>query len=108
MEKAAVVERIQAKRQKKGFYSMYDAIVDESMDKGVMKNARLVVLRGKRKGASTDFLADVSQLSLSKVKNMFKGYDVVYQLWANNKPAVAVDHLTEEEVTYLMNLFGEK
>jgi hypothetical protein len=108
MEKAAVVEKIQAKQKKKGFYSMYDAIVDESMDKGAMKKARLLVLRGKWKGASADFLADQSELSLSKVKNMLKGYDVVYQLWANKKPAVAVDHLTEEEVNYLMNLFGEK
>jgi hypothetical protein len=108
MEKAAVVEKIQAKQKKKGFYSMYDAIVDESMDKGAMKSARLTVLRGKWRGLPTDILADVSQLSLSKVKNMLKGYDVVYQLWANKKPAVAVDHLTEEEVNYLMNLFGEK
>jgi hypothetical protein len=104
MEKAAVVEKIQAKQKKKGFYSMYDSIIDD----GAMKKARLVVLRGKWKGATADFLADVSQLSLSKVKNMLKGYDVVHQLWANKKPAVAVDHLTEEEVNYLMNLFGEK
>ena len=87
---------------------MYDAILDDSRKETTMKNARLVVLRGKRKGASTDFLADVSQLSLSKVKNMLKGYDVVYQLWANSKPAVAVEHLTDDEVSYLMNLFGEK
>jgi hypothetical protein len=87
---------------------MYDAIVDESMDKGAMKKARLMVLRGKWKGAPADFLADQSALSLTKVKNMLKGYDVVYQLWMNNKPPVAVDHLTEEEVNYLMNLFGEK
>jgi hypothetical protein len=104
MEKAAVVEKIQAKQKKKGFYSMYDAIVDESR----MQQTRLMVLRGKWKGASADFVADLSALSLTKVKNMFKGYDEVYQLWSNNKPAIAVNHLTEEEVSYLMKLFGEK
>ena len=108
MEKAAVVEKIQAKHQKKGFYSMYDALMDENRKESTMKKARLVVLRGKWKGASADFLADLSELPLPKVKSMLKGYEAVYQLWVNNKPAVAVDHLTEEEVSYLMNLFGEK
>ena len=108
MEKAAIVEKIQAIHPKKRFYSMYDAILDDSRKESTMKKARLVILRGKWKGAAADFLADQSELSLSKVKNMLKGYELVYQLWANNKPAVAVDHLTEEEVNYLMNLFGEK
>ena len=104
MEKAAVAEKIQSKRTKKGFYSIYDSLIDE----GSMKQARLMVLRGKWRGASVDFLADQSALPLTKVKNMLKGYDAVYQLWSNNKPVVGIAHLSEEEVSYLVNLFGEK
>ncbi len=120
MEKAAVMEKIQTKRAKKDFYSVYDAIVDEGelrgelrgklegRSEGEMKKARLVVLRGKWKGASADFLADQSELPLTEVENMLKSYDTIFQLWSNKKMVNAIPHLTEEEVTYLIALFGQK
>ena len=104
MEKAAVMEKIQAKRAKKDFYSMYDAIVDESQS----KKARLIVLRGKWKGGSADYLADLSELPHREVKNMLKDYDTVFQAWSNKKPIPSVPNLTDEEVKHLLALFAKQ
>ena len=74
MEKAAVMEKIQAKRVKKDFYSMYDAIVDEGKIEGKIEGkreaTRLLLLRGRWKGASADFLADQSELPFTEVERV--------------------------------------
>lgn len=118
MEKAAVAKTIEKKRTQRGFYSMYDALVDENtqkglekglekgVEKGVLKKARLTVLRGKWKGATADYLADLSELPYPDVEKMLIDYDTVYQSWLDKK-AAQVTHLSEEEVSYLIGLFGQ-
>jgi hypothetical protein len=114
MEKAAVATTIEKKRTQRGFYSMYDALVDENMqkglekglEKGVLKKARLTVLRGKWKGATADYLADLSELPYPDVEKMLEDYNKVYQSWLG-KTEPKVTHLSKEEVSYLINLFGQ-
>ena len=78
---------------------------------GEMRNKRKMVLRGKWKTAPADFLADQSELSLEEVNNLFKGYDAVYAAWRTNKHIspenVQTKHLTESEITYLLDLFNK-
>lgn len=71
--------------------------------------ARLMVLRGKWKGASGDFLADQSELPLQEVKDLFNGYDEVFAFWQKNRHSVSIQtkHLTEAEITYLLDLFNK-
>ena len=127
MEKAAVIQKIQTKRVKRDFYSIYDALRDdaitegkqegiqlgklegklEGMQEGEVKKARLVVLRGKWKGASADYLADLSELPFTEVENIIKGYDVVYKSWINKKVIKSTAHLSKEEVNYLIDLFNK-
>ena len=84
----------------------------EGRHEGEHSKARLVVLRGKWRGASVDFLADQSELPYQEVADMLNDYNEVYQFWSNkkgNKKALLeVAHLSEQEVRYLMNLFAEK
>jgi hypothetical protein len=90
----------------------YQALRQEGRQEGRHERARLDILRGRFKGASADFLAYQSELPLAEVENMLKGYDKVYQFWANKKQdkgaILEVAHLSEQEVRYLMNLFTEK
>jgi predicted transposase YdaD len=94
----------------------YQALRQEGRQEGRQEarqeGARLRILRGRFKGASADFLAYQSELSLTEVENMLRGYDKVYQFWANKKrdkgAILEVAHLAEQEVRYLMNLFTEK
>ena len=115
MEKVAVAKTIEKKRtQQRGFYSMYDALVDENqqkglekgLEKGVLKKARLTVLRGTWKGATADYLADLSELPYSDVTKMLEDYPKVYQSWLD-KTEAQVTHLSKEEVSYLINLFEQ-
>jgi hypothetical protein len=116
MEKAAVMQRVQTTRTKKDFYSMYDSIIDEGVEKGIEKGiekgalskARLVVLRGKWRGASAAYLADLSELPLSEVENMLNAYDIVHNCWKNKKKMGAIAPLSEQEVHYLLDLFEKK
>jgi hypothetical protein len=76
--------------------------------KGTLQKARLTVLRGKFRGATTDFLADVSELSYDEVENLLKGYNQVYDMWQTkdfeNK---VIDYLSIDEVNYLLELFDK-
>ncbi len=122
MEKAAVAQIIEKKRTKRGFYSLYDALRDEAVaegrqtgieqgieqgiKKGALKNARLTVLRGKWRDMTIDYLVDLSQLPQQDVEKMLGDYEKVYQSWLDKK-AVQVAHLSEDEVSYLIHLFGQ-
>ena len=68
----------------------------------------MVVLRGKWRGASADYLADLSELPFPEVENMLNAYDMVYNLWQNKKPIGAIAHLSDQEISYLIGLFGKK
>ena len=85
--------------------------VQEWLMKGEMKQKRKMVLRGKWKTAPADFLADQSELSLEEVNNLFKGYEMVYAAWQTNRHIapenVLTNHLTESEITYLLDLFNK-
>jgi hypothetical protein len=61
-------------------------------------------------GATADFLADISDLPVSNVEDMFKSYDDVYRFWSNKRTdkKALIEHLSEQEVRFLMNLFNEK
>lgn len=84
--------------------------IQEGEQKGETKKARQTVLRGRWKDASTDLLADISELPYVEVENLVKGYDEVYELWKKNKGQVnkmpKIAHLAKEEVEYLVNLFN--
>jgi hypothetical protein len=92
-------------KQKEGVMNTYQALRQEGRQEGRQDKARLVVLRGKWKGATADYLADLSELPYTEVVNMLKDYNKVYQLWANKKAAGTIAYLTDEEVRYLMDLF---
>ena len=77
------------------------------IQEGQTQKARLVVLRGRWKGLSADFLVDVSELSHVEVENLLKGYDQTYQLWQSKKKPAKVEHLTKNEVDYLLDLFDK-
>jgi Putative transposase, YhgA-like len=102
--------------QKEGVMTTYQVWVNkgkqEGKQEGERSKARLVVLRGRWRGASVDFLADQSELPYQEVADMVNDYNEVYQFWSNkkgNKKALLeVAHLSEQEVRYLMNLFSEK
>ena len=75
---------------------------------GQHEKARLSVLRGRYRGASADFLADISELPYSEVENILKAYDQVRVMWLNrdfeNKN---IEHLSISEVNYLLDLFDK-
>jgi Putative transposase, YhgA-like len=112
MEKAAVMQRVQTTRTKKDFYSMYDSIIDEGVEKGIekgaMTKARQMVLRGKWKGLSADYLADLSELPFSEVENMLNAYDALLKLWQKKQQIGTIAHLSDQEVKYLLDLFAKK
>ena len=85
--------------------------LQEGLHEGEMKKARLVVLRGRWKGASADFLADQIELPYQDVENLFKAYDKVYRLWQKNKDnkdyTPKIEHLSAQEVRYLIDLFNK-
>ena len=73
---------------------------------------RKSVLRGLFLGQNTEFLAFTTEMPISEVENLSKGYDVVYRFWSTKrslkKAIIEAIHLSESEVRYLMNLFSEK
>lgn len=79
----------------------------EGRQEGEIKKARLVVLRGRWKGLSADFLADVSELPYPVVENLLEGYEQTYRLWKEKKTDKTVEHLSKEEVNYLLDLFDK-
>ncbi len=87
----------------------YQALKKEGRVEGEINKARLMILRGKWKGATADFLVDQSELSFSEVEKLLKGYDKAYKSWKSDKKTlVPVEHLTEQEVQYLFDLFEKK
>jgi hypothetical protein len=80
--------------------------------RGELKKARLVVLRGKWKGASADFLASLSELPMPDVELLLKGYDIAFRMWEKNNKSEdykpKIEHLTKQEVQYLIDLFNGK
>ena len=86
--------------------------VQEWIKEGAQSKARMMVLRGRWKTAPIDFLADLSELPVKEVENLFKGYDDVYAFWQKNMEisfeSVQTKHLTEEEVKYLLDLFNKQ
>jgi hypothetical protein len=81
--------------------------MEKGMEKGLRAKARLVVLRGRFKGGSADFLADLSELPYPEVLNLLKDYDAVYASWLKKKTKLEVAHLSNKEVNYLIDLFTE-
>ncbi len=79
----------------------------EGHQEGEVKKARLTVLRGRYRGAAIDFLADVSELPYKDVENLVKGYDKVYAKWLKREAIKSVEHLSAEEVRYLIDLFSK-
>lgn len=74
---------------------------------GKREAARSTVLRGRHKGASVDFLSDVSELPYAEVVNLVKGYEQVYAKWSKKEVIKTVEHLTDTEVKYLVNLLNK-
>ena len=85
----------------------YQVWKQEGTIEGAMKKARLVVLRGRWEGATTRFLANISELPYPEVENLIKGYDKVYELWKTKTKTAhtPIPFLSDEEVKYLMDLF---
>jgi hypothetical protein len=115
-ERTKAFEEYLSPKQKEGFMNTFQTIRHEGRQEGLQegekRRARLDVLRGRFRGASTDFLAYLTELSLVEVENMVKGYDDVLRFWSSNtvdkKEIIEVTHLSEQEVRYLINLFTEK
>ena len=103
-----LLEKYLSPQQKEGAMTS----VQEWTIKGEQRKARQMVLRGKWKGASADFLADQSELSLQEVIDLFKGYDEVFAFWQKNKNNSSVriqtKYLTAAETTYLLDLFSKQ
>jgi hypothetical protein len=115
-ERYELLEHYLSPQQKEGVMNTYQALRyegrQEGRQEGFRERARIDILRGRFRGASADLLADIAELPLNEVENMFKSYDEVYQFWAkerkDKKAIVQVAHLSEEEVRYLIKLFNEK
>ena len=90
----------------------YQVLRQEGKIEGKIEKAHLVVLRGKWKGASAEFLADLSELPYLEVEKLFYGYDKAYEFWQNNRrdkeTLMKITLLSELEVDYLMDLFDKK
>ena len=119
-ERNEVLNHYLSPQQKEGVMNTYQALRQEGRregrqegrQEGLTYKARMVVLRGRFRGATAEFLADQSELPYSEVVNMLKSYDEVYQFWASKrtdkKAIVEVAHLSDDEVRYLRGLFNEK
>ena len=96
--------------QKENVMTTFQVMRLEGKAEGKVEKAHLMILRGRWKGASAEFLADQSELSYSEVDKLLKGYDKAYEFWKNNKKdkksAAPIAHLSEQEVNYLMDLFN--
>jgi predicted transposase/invertase (TIGR01784 family) len=105
-----LLEKYLSPKQKEGTMTSVQEWRKEGKIEGAQSKARLVILRGKWKGATAEFLAELSELSLQEVKNLFKGYDDVFTAWQKNKHIVTAqtEHLTEAEITYLLDLFNKQ
>jgi hypothetical protein len=115
-ERTEALEHYLSPKQKEGFMNTFQTIRHEGRQEGLQegekRRARLNVLRGRLRGVSAESLADIVDLPVSEVENMFKSYDDVYRFWASKrtdkKAIIEVSHLFEQEVRFLMNLFNEK
>ena len=74
---------------------------------GKIEKARFTVLRGRRRGLSAEFLADISELPIDEVENILTAYDEVYAHWTKKQKIETVEHLSESEVKYLWDLFNK-
>jgi hypothetical protein len=119
IEREELFNKYLASPQKDNVMNTYQVLRQEGKIEGkiegVIAKAHLVVLRGKWKGASAEFLADLSELPYLEVEKLFHGYDKAYEFWQNNKKdkkaketLMKVSVLSEIEVDYLMNLFDKK
>ena len=85
--------------------------LQEGKQKGEILKAHLMILRGRWKGASADFLADQSELPFTAVEKLLIGYDKTYELWQKKKTGkkhiAQIEHLSEHEVQYLIDLFNK-
>jgi hypothetical protein len=115
-ERAKAFEEYLSPKQKEGFMNTYQALRQEGRQEGLQegekRRARVDVLRGRFRGVSADILAFTTELPISEVENIIKGYDEVLHFWSktrtDKKAIIEVAHLSEQEVRYLMNLFTEK
>lgn len=80
---------------------------EEGIQIGEQRAARSTVLRGRHKGASVDFLSEVSELPYTEVVNLVKGYEQVYAKWSKKEAIKTVEYLTDTEVKYLVNLLNK-
>ena len=106
-----LLDKYLSPKQKEGVMTNVQEWIKEGKIEGEQSKARMMVLRGRWKTAPIDFLADLSELPLKEVENLFKGYDEVYTFWQKNKEisfeSAQTKHLTETEVKYLLDLFNK-
>jgi hypothetical protein len=93
----------------------YQVLRQEGKIEGKIEKAHLMILRGRWKGATVEFLADISELPYLEVENLLKGYDKAQEYWQTNKKdkkaketLMKITVLSEQEVDYLMDLFDKK
>ncbi len=79
----------------------------EGKIEGKIEKARFTVLRGRLRGLTAEFLADISELPIDEVENMLIGYDQVHANWSKKQKIETVEHLSESEVKYLWDLFNK-
>jgi hypothetical protein len=91
--------------EKEEIMTTYQVLRQEGRQEGETNKARLVVLRGRWLGLSVNFLANQSELSISLVENLMKGYNKAFQSWQKKEEPTTIEHLTKEEVVYLFGLF---
>ncbi len=111
IEREELFNKYLASPLKEDVMNTYQVLRREGEIKGEIKKAHLMILRGKWKGASLEFLADQSELPYLDVENLLKGYDKAYEYWQNNKKdketLMKISVLSELEVDYLMDLFDK-
>ncbi len=112
IEREELFNKYLASPQKENVMNTYQVLRQEGKIEGEIEKAHLMILRGRWKGATIDFLADQSELPYIEVDNLLKGYDKVYEYWQNNKKdketLMKITVLSAQEVDYLMNLFSKK
>jgi hypothetical protein len=106
-----LLEKYLSPQQKEGVMTSVQEWKKEGKIEGKIEEKRQMILRGKWKGGSFDFLVDLSELPKQDVINLFKGYDKTFAFWQKNKNInsndIHIEHLTNSEVKYLLDLFNK-
>jgi predicted transposase/invertase (TIGR01784 family) len=79
----------------------------EGKIEGKIETARLTVLRSKWRGLPLDVITDISDLPFEDVENMIEDYNHVLVMWSQKQSISTIEHLSDSEVKYLINLFNK-